>query len=272
MGGLTDPRVTYWEPAKWIARLRATMRGGGPVLLRTNMGAGHGGASGRFNRLDEVAIVYAFALWAVGMARRRRCSLRSADPASAHPERRAPIVIARYLPIVVLAKARTHTALSIERWKSQYHGVQRNCRSSPKLRPVGMGPGLPGRRRRVAATAPSPSATLQNPSASARPSPDREPKMPRPFCTCSVTKSSNAVISNGLVGDLVGEMGGDHDDAVAVAEDHVAGKHRRVAAADRNVDLDRLVQGEVGRRARAMVEGREAEPRDLGRSRESRRR
>ncbi|MCL8487711.1 MULTISPECIES: S9 family peptidase [Bradyrhizobium] len=67
MAGLTDPRVTYWEPAKWIARLRATMTGGGPVLLRTNMGAGHGGASGRFNRLDEVAIVYAFALWAVGL-------------------------------------------------------------------------------------------------------------------------------------------------------------------------------------------------------------
>ncbi|QIP06523.2 S9 family peptidase [Bradyrhizobium symbiodeficiens] len=68
MGGLTDPRVTYWEPAKWIARLRATMTGGGPVLLRTNMGAGHGGASGRFDRLDEVAIVYAFALWAADMA------------------------------------------------------------------------------------------------------------------------------------------------------------------------------------------------------------
>jgi oligopeptidase B len=69
MAGLTDPRVTYWEPAKWIARLRATMTGGGPVVLRTNMGAGHGGASGRFNRLDEVAIVYAFALWAVGSER-----------------------------------------------------------------------------------------------------------------------------------------------------------------------------------------------------------
>jgi len=67
MAGLTDPRVTYWEPAKWIARLRATMRSGGPVLLRTNMGAGHGGSSGRFNRLDEVAIAYAFALWAVGL-------------------------------------------------------------------------------------------------------------------------------------------------------------------------------------------------------------
>jgi oligopeptidase B len=68
MAGLTDPRVTYWEPAKWIARLRATMTGGGPVLLRTNMGAGHGGASGRFSRLDEVAIAYAFALWAAGLA------------------------------------------------------------------------------------------------------------------------------------------------------------------------------------------------------------
>jgi oligopeptidase B len=67
MGGLTDPRVTYWEPAKWIARLRATMTSGGPVLLRVNMGAGHGGASGRFNRLDEVAMAYAFALWAVGL-------------------------------------------------------------------------------------------------------------------------------------------------------------------------------------------------------------
>ena len=71
MGGLTDPRVTYWEPAKWIAQLRATMTSGGPVLLRTNMGAGHGGASGRFNRLDEVAIAYAFALWAVGLAEKR---------------------------------------------------------------------------------------------------------------------------------------------------------------------------------------------------------
>jgi oligopeptidase B len=66
MAGLTDPRVTYWEPAKWVARLRATMTGGGPVLLRTNMGAGHGGAAGRFDRLDEVAIAYAFALHITG--------------------------------------------------------------------------------------------------------------------------------------------------------------------------------------------------------------
>ncbi|TAL78224.1 MAG: S9 family peptidase [Beijerinckiaceae bacterium] len=62
LGGLTDPRVTYWEPAKWVARLRATMTGGGPILLKTNMGAGHGGAPGRFEELAEIALQYAFAL------------------------------------------------------------------------------------------------------------------------------------------------------------------------------------------------------------------
>ena len=62
LAGLTDPRVTYWEPAKWVARLRATMTGGGPILLRTNMDAGHGGASGRFDKLDDVARAYAFAI------------------------------------------------------------------------------------------------------------------------------------------------------------------------------------------------------------------
>ncbi|MBK9083380.1 MAG: S9 family peptidase [Rhizobiales bacterium] len=62
LAGLTDPRVTYWEPAKWIAKLRATMTGGGPALLRVNMEAGHAGASGRFDRLEEVALQYAFAI------------------------------------------------------------------------------------------------------------------------------------------------------------------------------------------------------------------
>ncbi len=66
MGGLTDPRVTYWEPAKWVARLRATMSGGGPILLHTNMEAGHGGSAGRFDSLKETALAYAFAIQAVG--------------------------------------------------------------------------------------------------------------------------------------------------------------------------------------------------------------
>lgn len=66
--GLTDPRVTYWEPAKWVARLRATRTDGGLTLLRTNMGAGHGGASGRFDSLRELAHDYAFALMTVGLA------------------------------------------------------------------------------------------------------------------------------------------------------------------------------------------------------------
>lgn len=64
MGGLSDPRVTYWEPAKWTARLRDIAQGG-PFLCRINMDAGHGGSSGRFTRLKEVALVQAFALWSV---------------------------------------------------------------------------------------------------------------------------------------------------------------------------------------------------------------
>ncbi len=65
LAGLTDPRVTYWEPAKWVARLRVTMTGGGPILLRLNMDAGHGGAAGRFDRLEEVALAYTFAIKSV---------------------------------------------------------------------------------------------------------------------------------------------------------------------------------------------------------------
>lgn len=68
IGGLTDPRVTYWEPAKFVAKLRATMTGGGPIYLVTNMGAGHGGASGRFEQLDDVALVFMFALAVTGLA------------------------------------------------------------------------------------------------------------------------------------------------------------------------------------------------------------
>ncbi len=54
-GGLTDPRVQYWEPAKWVAKLRCLNTSDNLLLLKINMGAGHGGASGRFNRLKEVA-------------------------------------------------------------------------------------------------------------------------------------------------------------------------------------------------------------------------
>ena len=64
-GGLSDPRVTYWEPQKWIAKLRAHTTGDGPMLLKINMEAGHGGASGRFDFLKEIALDYAFAVWAL---------------------------------------------------------------------------------------------------------------------------------------------------------------------------------------------------------------
>jgi oligopeptidase B len=65
LAGLTDPRVTYWEPAKWVARLRATKTDRRVLAFRTNLEAGHAGAAGRFERLKEVALGYAFALAAV---------------------------------------------------------------------------------------------------------------------------------------------------------------------------------------------------------------
>jgi oligopeptidase B len=65
--GLNDPRVTYWEPAKWVAKLRATKTDTSVLLMKTNMGAGHGGKSGRFDSLREDAEEYAFFLWQLGM-------------------------------------------------------------------------------------------------------------------------------------------------------------------------------------------------------------
>jgi oligopeptidase B len=65
LAGLTDPRVTYWEPAKWVARLRRRKTGRNAIVLRVNLGAGHGGAPGRFDRLKEIALGYAFAIAAV---------------------------------------------------------------------------------------------------------------------------------------------------------------------------------------------------------------
>ncbi|MFA5901343.1 MAG: S9 family peptidase [Hyphomicrobium sp.] len=67
-GGLTDPRVTYWEPAKWVARLREKNTSDNLVLLKINMEAGHGGASGRYEQLREMAADYAFALKIAGRA------------------------------------------------------------------------------------------------------------------------------------------------------------------------------------------------------------
>ena len=67
-GGLSDPRVTYWEPSKWAAKLRHEAPESGPYFLRINMDAGHGGASGRFEGLKETALEFAFALASVGKA------------------------------------------------------------------------------------------------------------------------------------------------------------------------------------------------------------
>jgi oligopeptidase B len=68
-GGLNDPRVTYWEPAKWNARLRAMRTDRNLQLLKINMGAGHGGRTGRWTRLEEIAEDYAFMLTQMGADR-----------------------------------------------------------------------------------------------------------------------------------------------------------------------------------------------------------
>jgi oligopeptidase B len=65
--GLNDPRVQYWEPMKWVAKLRACKTDDNWLMLKTNMGAGHGGASGRFDSLIEEAFQYAFFLDRLGV-------------------------------------------------------------------------------------------------------------------------------------------------------------------------------------------------------------
>jgi len=66
MTGLNDPRVAYWEPAKWTAKLRALKTDSNPLLLRTDMDAGHAGASGRYERIRELAFEYAFLIDRLG--------------------------------------------------------------------------------------------------------------------------------------------------------------------------------------------------------------
>ncbi|HEX4807909.1 MAG TPA: S9 family peptidase [Bryobacteraceae bacterium] len=66
--GLNDPRVSYWEPAKWVAKLRVMKADGNLLLLKTNLNAGHGGASDRYEKLRETAFVYAFVIKCLGVS------------------------------------------------------------------------------------------------------------------------------------------------------------------------------------------------------------
>ena len=68
-GGLNDPRVTYWEPAKWTAKMRATKTDDNLLVMRINMGAGHFSNTGRYGRLKDSAEEYAFTLIAHGINR-----------------------------------------------------------------------------------------------------------------------------------------------------------------------------------------------------------
>jgi len=65
--GFNDSQVMYWEPAKYVAKLRWLKTDGETLLFKVNMGAGHGGASGRYDYLREIALDYAFLLTQVGI-------------------------------------------------------------------------------------------------------------------------------------------------------------------------------------------------------------
>ena len=73
--GMNDPRVSFWEPAKWLAKLRATGRSRGPVLLKTQMGSGHMGPSGRYEAWKEEAFVMAFVISNLGLDARDRAGV-----------------------------------------------------------------------------------------------------------------------------------------------------------------------------------------------------
>ncbi|MNG35985.1 Protease 2 [compost metagenome] len=68
IAGYNDSRVQYWEAAKWVAKLRATKTDTHQLLLKTELGAGHGGMSGRYQGLRDVALEYAFVFGVLGIA------------------------------------------------------------------------------------------------------------------------------------------------------------------------------------------------------------
>ena len=82
IAGVSDPRVTYWEPAKWVAKLRAHKTDANPLLLKTHMAAGHGGISGRLAALEETAMIQAFLVETLQHAAREGAALNQ-DQAAA---------------------------------------------------------------------------------------------------------------------------------------------------------------------------------------------
>ena len=72
--GLTDPRVTYWEATKWVAKIRDKKTDTNPLFLKTYTEAGHGGMAGRYNQIKEIAFTYAFILWSHGLLKRSASS------------------------------------------------------------------------------------------------------------------------------------------------------------------------------------------------------
>jgi hypothetical protein len=89
--GISDPRVQYWEPAKWVAKLRARKTNDARIALVIRMSAGHFGAAGRFEELDEVGLIQAFALDVTGLHRPHELAARDAPrPSTVIGTRTAP--------------------------------------------------------------------------------------------------------------------------------------------------------------------------------------
>ena len=135
--GLNDPRVNYWEPAKWVAKLRATKTDANPILLKVNMGAGHGGRSGRYEALHDDAFRYAFVMDMIG----------TPDPrAAAHPRRCSrPIAAPRATARLCLQRESGRSTVGL------CGGQASLCRHS--LRPRGPRPcSLPGSGRSLGGT------------------------------------------------------------------------------------------------------------------------
>ncbi len=174
--GLNDPRVQYWEPAKWVAKLRELSTSGKPIYLRTEMGAGHGGPSGRYDAWRDEAIVLA-----VRVRRRRRYAvstspthLTTSDGLRLEAEWNTPAADIRAIAVLCHPHPAVRRHDAQHRHSALFDASTRSGHRVPALQ-------LPGsreqRRRATPRAAPNPSTSSRRSTrrrrAAARPGPAR---------------------------------------------------------------------------------------------------